>query len=254
MNPHEAAPHPNSAELSQEEQNQEVLRNAELGVILERAYIDAMNTDPRLADIAVVPITDPDEKKPAFAVANWTPGQNQTGKHEVHIRLDNLDETMAIYEDVMRRSPGAVEAIAETLDMPVSEMTAPLLYVQSILHEMGHTLEFMDAEAQGKTPEEHKHEVKAEAVKRPLGGLVASHLLDETSRSYQLVTDNWDQIAQQESVASLDELFDKTATAHRHLHFEHEADKFAGRVLQMQPVMVEQLTGDIEKYRDYPQL
>jgi hypothetical protein len=238
----------NTAEFDQEERNMALLRNSELGVVLEDAYIDAMNVDPRISEIAVVPITDPAEKRPAFARPAW-----ETGRHEIHIRLDNLDDTLGIYKDVMQKSPGTVQEIAKTLDIQPTEVTPQLLFAQSILHEMGHTLEFFDYQEQGKTSEDHARDSKIEAAKRPLGGLVASRLLDPNSKQYQAIVNNWDAVSRKEGVNSPEELFDKTAVAHRHTKFEHDADRFAATVLQMQPGMMTQLTGNIDRYRNYPQ-
>lgn len=257
--------YPQSAEqttLPQEEVNRELLRNSELGVILERAYIDAMNVDPRLSEIAVVPITDNEEQHHAFATPAWSE-KNQTGKHEIHLRLDDLDGTLAFFGEAMKIEKNT-EKIAQTMGIRPGEVTPQLLYVQSMLHEMGHTLEFFDYQEQGKTPDEHRHDHKAERNRLPIGGVLVSRLLKESSPTRQAVVDQWDaasksassrysnHVGEEVHISTMDELIYATADVYRDTKFEHAADNFAADVLQRQPVMMQQLTGNIDAYRNYP--
>src|SRR4051812_36966168 len=80
-----------------QDKNQELLRSSELGVLLDRAYIAALNYDPRLEEVAIVPMTDPEVPSHAFARPRWSK-DNQTGHHEIHIRLDDLDGTLDFFE------------------------------------------------------------------------------------------------------------------------------------------------------------
>lgn len=249
-------------ELPQEEKNVELLRNSELGVILARAYLDAMNTDSRLANIAIVPIVDANDQRHAFARPSWKP-DNQTAKHEIHIRLDNLDDTLDFFADAMKISSNT-NKIAQTLGIQPGEVTPQLLYVHSMLHEMGHTLEYFDYEEQGKTPEDHKHDQKVARMVLPVGGVVASTLLTEGHPNREAIVEQWDAVAPHASkrysdfkhadvsISTMAELVDATADVYRDTTFEHAADRFAASVLEFQPTMMTQLTGNIDKYRNYP--
>lgn len=255
---------PTGHEYDQFEANEALLRNSELGIILTDAYIAAVNHDARLNDIAIVPIEAEGEHKHAFARPTWNT-QNQSGRHEIHVRLDDLDGTLAMYEDTMRQTPENTAIIARSLGIPPSEVTPQLLFVQSILHEMGHTLEYMDYEAGGKTPEDHKHDQRVERSKLPIGGLLVSQLLSENHPNKVSVEENWDAASQTASerygdyrnedihIHTMQELIDATSDVYRHSRFESAADTFAADVLQWQPVMMTQLTGDITRFRNYPQ-
>lgn len=256
--------HEKFKQLDQMEANEEVLRNSELGVILQDAYIAATNLDPRLEDIAVIPIDDPNIPSIAFARPAWDK-QNQTGKHEVHIRLNDLDKTQSLFKHSMDIVPKNTAVVAETLGIQPNEVTPQLMFVYSTLHEMGHTLEYMDYEASGKTPEEHRHDHQVERAKLPIGNLLASRLFSIGSPQRQHIEEHWDTAAatasrnhsaftgRDESITTIEELADATAHVYRKTRFEAAADQFAATVLQLQPVMLTQLTGDITRFRNYPQ-
>lgn len=256
---HELAEH-----IDQSEANEQILRQSELGIILADAYIAATNIDPRLENIAVLPIEDPTISSFAFARAAWM-DKNQTGKHEVYVRLNDLDHTLSLFDNLMKHTPKMTAVVAESLGLQSSEVTPQLMFVYSTLHEMGHTLEYMDYEAAGKTPAEHKHDSSLEREKLPIGNLLASHLLSDNHPNRAYVIQNWDAVREaasknysdyigtQSSISTMEELIDATAHVHRISKFEAAADRFAATVLQTQPLMVEQLTGDITRFRNYPQ-
>lgn len=256
---HELAEH-----IDQSEANEQILRQSELGIILADAYIAATNLDPRLDDIAIVPITDPDEHRPAFARAAWDK-KNTTGHEEIHVRLGSLNETLKVFADSMVRTPKSTAVVAESLGIRPEEVTPQLLFVYSTLHEMGHSLEHMDYTDAGKTPEEHRHDQRVERARLPIGNLLASTLFSVENPKRQLVEQHWDVAAeaasrnysaftgQEESIASIEELIDATSHVHRKTKFEAAADRFAATVLQLEPLMLMQLTGDITRFRNYPQ-
>jgi hypothetical protein len=256
---HEFSPHEDQMAA-----NEAVLRQSELGIILQDAYIAAVNEDPRLEDIAIISVTDPDEPKPAFMLPVGDE-RNTTGRQEIHIRLDNLDDTLAVFKKSMEHTPKNTAIVAETLGIPPEEVTPQLLFVYSTLHEMGHALEAMDYEAAGKSHAEHMHEQRAERAKLPIGRLLVSQLLSEDSPNRQYVEQHWNEASRMASenysaftgedvkITTMEELIDATSHVHRHTKFEAAADKFAATVLQLQPVMLMQLTGDITRFRNYPQ-
>lgn len=256
--------HEFSTVQDQSEANEAILAQSELGIILKDAYIAAANVDPRLNDIAIVPVTDPEDKRPASIKPSWDPN-NQTGRHEIYIRLGNLDETLATFKQSMEHTPKNTAIVAESLGLRAEEVTPQLLFVYSTLHEMGHALECMDYEAAGKTPAEHLHDQRVERAKLPIGNLLASQLLSEDSANRQYVERRWEEASQMASekyseftgeethISTIAELIDATSHVHRKTKFEAAADRFAATVLQMEPLMLTQLTGDITRFRNYPQ-
>lgn len=256
--------HEFSQTYDQYEANEAVLGQSELGIILKDAYNAAVNQDPRLENIAVRSNADPQDPRPAYIVPSWGKN-NQTGRHEIYLRLDDLDETLATFEKSMQHTPKSTAVVAESLGIPTEEVTPQLLFVYSALHEMGHALECMDYEAAGKTPAEHLHDQRVERAKLPIGNLLASQLFSVDSPNRQYVEQHWDTAramasqnysaftGQDESITSIEELTDATAHVHRKTKFEAAADQFAATVLQAEPLMVMQLTGDITRFRNYPQ-
>lgn len=190
--------HEFSTVQDQSEANEAILAQSELGIILKDAYIAATNVDPRLNDIAIVPVTDPEDKRPASIKPSWDPN-NQTGRHEIYIRLGNLDETLATFKQSMEHTPKNTAIVAESLGLRAEEVTPQLLFVYSTLHEMGHALECMDYEAAGKTPAEHLHDQRVERAKLPIGNLLASQLLSEDSANRQYVERRWEEASQMAS-------------------------------------------------------
>jgi SAM-dependent methyltransferase len=233
-------------ETAQQTKNREILRDSEMGETLEKAYLGAVELDGRLADIAVVLIKG-GEHRHAFARPMWSK-ENETGKHEIHISLEDLNGTLATFEEAMKIKSNT-EKIAKTLGVEPDEVTPELFYVQSMVHEMGHTLEYMDYQEAGKTPEEHKHDQKEARNMLPIEGQPVSNL----KKNEEAVVDQWGAIAPHASkrysahkhadleITTFDELIDATADVYRDTPFEHAADKFAANVLAQQPELVAQL-------------
>ncbi|MFZ1600650.1 MAG: hypothetical protein WAT31_04710, partial [Candidatus Saccharimonas aalborgensis] len=241
-----SAEHQTNPESEQKAKNLEILRNSEMGETLEKAYLAAIEVDSRLADIAVVPMEDGDHRD-AVARASW--GKNNlSGKHEIIINLNDIPASLAKFEERMNGIPVNTEKIAETLGIDPSEVTPQLLYVQSMIHEMGHTLEFMDYLEAGKTPEDHGHDRAAERKRLPLERSVT-----ELEKHKDYVLEHWGEASKEASdrysahkhvhvsIDTFDGLTNATADVYRDTKFEHAADKFAAEVLAKQPDLVEQL-------------
>jgi len=235
----------------QSEENENILRSAELGVILAEAYRGAIDLDPRLSEIKIVPIEDPDDKRHGYARAKGSKG-NESGRHEAHIRLDNLDQTLDMYSQAMSQAPETIAIIAEKIGVPIERVTPQLLYVQSILHEIGHLTEHMDYE---DDPEFPKLRRKQEMAAMPVGNVTVGALLDPESAGSKYVEHNWESIQVEHGIDSRDDLIAMQSRAYRNLTSETIADNFAADVFAIDPQLVDMLTGpSIEKYRDFPDL
>lgn len=234
-------------EYAQEEKNREMLRQAELGVVLERAYIEAVKQDDRLKDIEIIPL-DKDSHRAAMARPSWHP--EAKGKHQIHIRLDDLDETLNRYDELMDKVPGAREIFAEQLWVDPSDVTPQLLYTQSVLHEMGHLTEYMDYEDNHLELEERQ---RVEYVALPIGNATTSAILNQDTKAGSFVADNWENISAKLKVGSIDELAEKQHTAYRSMTSEAHADNFAADVLNQGVLLKDALItpGSVEYLRDY---
>lgn len=233
-------------ESEQQGKNLEILRNSQMGETLEKAYLAAIEVDPRLADIVVVPMEAGDHRD-AAARAAWAEN-NQSGKHEILLNLHDIPASLAKFEERMKDIPINTEKIAQTLGIDTSEVTPELLYVQSMIHEMGHTLEFMDYQEAGKTPDDHKHDRNTERQRLPLERSVT-----ELEKHKDLVLEHWGELSKRASdkysahkhaevsIDTFDGLASATADVYRDTKFEHAADKFAAEVLAKQPELVESL-------------
>lgn len=238
---------PVGIEQEDNDPNYEILRNSEVGVILAEAYVCAVNLDPRLEGIGIVPITDEDEKRHGYATPKWA---SESGNHEIHVRLDNLDETLDYYAKAMDASPDTMRIIAENMGIDVSMLTPQMMYVQSILHEMGHITEFMDYE---DNPEELRNRTRQEKLALPLGNVTVGKLINEDSPVRQNVLENWDEVQTRTGAQSMDELITMTAVAYRGMTSETIADNFASDVFAVNPHMYDQLAQPtVDPYRNYP--
>jgi len=240
---------PSPAELSQEEQNEALLGQSELGVILTDAYRTAVNLDPRLADIKISPISDPQDHRYGYATPKWAVS-NESGQHEIHVRLDDLDGTLAYYAKAMQDLPAGVDMIASRLGVEPQKVTPQLLYVQSILHEMGHLTEYMDNEGD---PAALQHRVKAERAALPIGNVTAGALITPGTKAYEFVEASWDEIQAGLGVASRDDLVARQAREYRTMTSETIADGFATNVFVSNPQMYDQLMQPtVDAYRNFP--
>lgn len=238
-------------EMSQGTQNRELLRDSELGVLLIDAYHSAIKEDGRLEEVKVVPISDPDDKRFAYARPAWAEN-NESGRHEVHIRLHDLDETLARYEQIMHDAPKNVDIIANRIGHGIdpSEVTPQLLFVQSMLHELGHTIEYMNNQ---DDPEALKRRIKVEKAAMPAGAMSVGSMLDVESPARTYVDTHWQHIHEDTGASSIDELIAMQTVAYRDTTAEKHADMFAADVFSTNPLLAQQLmSGPLEQYRNYP--
>lgn len=233
----------------QEEQNEQLLRNAELGVILSDVYNTAVNLDPRLADIEIVPMS-PNEQRVAAVKPVWA-RDNESGRHQVHVRLENLDGILAKYEKTMQEIPVAVELFAEQLGIKPDQVTPQLLYIHSFAHEMGHVTELLE---DGFDKEEHDRRRREEYLALPIGNTATSALIDPNSNIRKQIDANPVAVFAHLGVSDMDELIEKQARAYRNMTSERIADDFARDVFLVNPQLRDQMTRDtVEPYRNYPQ-
>lgn len=236
-----------SHELTQDQQNMDLLRSSELGVLLMDAYITATNLEPRLADVVLKPADDEGRGRFGKAIPSWA---SESGKHEFQIPLGDLDETLAMYADAMHKVPQGIAIIAERLHIDPSEVTPQLMYVQAKLHEMGHLTEYMDFEA---NPNDLKHRNKCEKMALPLANVSAGMLVDLESPVRQSVDANWESVSSKLGVGSIDELVSLQAREYRGMTSEAHADSFASDVFDANPQLISQLTNpNLDAYRNYP--
>ncbi len=235
---------PNITELSQGDRNEALLRNSELGVILHDAYLTATNIDPRLDDVVIVP-NDSGDNRIAFARHKENAA---SGRYEVHLRLNDLDKSLALQEDILKNVQGARELFAGILGIEPDQVTPQLLHVFSILHEFGHITEYMDNEG---NEVELQRRMRREKAALPIGNTITSKLLDPSTLAHRTVIENWEQISAQHGVRSMGDLIEKQHGAYRGMTSEHTADMFAVDVFATNTQLVDQLNADIEAYRSY---
>ena len=218
-------------QLPLEEQNQELLRNSELGVFMERAYMDAVRLDPRLADIKVVAI-DEESTPVAAASPSWA---SESGNHEIHVRLNNLDEALSKHQEILDTVPGSRELFAEKMGLKPEEVTPAALHVFSTLHEMGHLTEYMDHEAD---PDSLRQRARREKAALPIGNASVSAIMTPGSAARELVDNNWAEISDKYGVDTIDQLLELQHAAHRGMTSERIADEFAADVFALDPELV----------------
>ena len=233
-------------EFSQEEHNQELLRNSELGVFMERAYVEAVKQDPRLADIEIQQM-DPSDTGIARAVPSWA---SETGKYQIMVRLDNLDQSLQRHQETLDKIPGARELLASKMGIEPDDVTPAALHVFSTLHEMGHLTEFMDYEGR---PDELRLRNRREKAALPIGNATVSAIMTEGTPARELVESRWSEVQEKYDVNSIDELLELQHAAYRDMTSEKVADNFAADVFGVNPELVGALTSPnvVDEYRDY---
>ena len=231
-----------------DDKNREVLLSSDLSYLLTDAYNRALALEPRLANVEIVPLPE-DSVSVAVAVPAW---KSASGRHEVHLRLGDSDAILRKYSEVIESVPGARRLFADSLGLEEKDLTPQLLYVQSALHELGHTVEYMQYEQQ---PEELRARVKKEKSMMPLGSVAVSRLLDPSSPARQTVDAHFDELAHTHEIDSLDELIEKQHAAYRQTTSEHFADSFAADVIALSPSLRDNLiSSDIQPFKNYHRL
>ncbi|HEX5447654.1 MAG TPA: hypothetical protein VFW90_00405 [Candidatus Saccharimonadales bacterium] len=230
----------------QEVKNLELLRNSELGQVLSRVYIEAMNLDPRLAEVEIIRL---DDESPSLAQArpSWA---TETGRHQVHLQLNNLEKALAKTKQSLDTVPGAREIFASKLGIEPEMMTPQMLYVFGVAHELGHITEYMDYEAD---PEALKERRKKERAALPIGNTTVSALMKVDSNARKYVEENWDDISKAFHITSFEELLNLQHSAYRSMSGERHADNFAESVFVGQPAIIDQMAApSLEPYRHLP--
>lgn len=229
----------------QDMENMRLLEQSELGYILKDAYIAAVQIDPRIADTKLVPIAE-ESSSVAFARPAWS---SESGKHEVHIQLHDLDKALAKVQEMMDKIPGARELLAEKMGVGAEQVTPQLVHVFSIMHEIGHTSEFREHE---DNPEDfRRHNARAKAS-LPIGGVAVSKMVAPQSEIYQKIAQSWDEVGAELSVHDFTELAELQHKHYRDLPSENYADRFGKAVLYRNPQLIDQLTSDnFDYYRHY---
>jgi hypothetical protein len=225
-----------SPELTEHERNQALLAEAEMGGVLLGAYLAATAHDPRLEAVMIVPITEPDHKQAAYAVpADVT----RSGKQEVHLRLGGLDRTLDYFASVLRDFPQPFALIAERIGVEPGEMTPQLMYVHSLLHELGHAAEHLDFE---NNMDRLRMRNRYEREALPLGYIGLAEVMDPSSKIRQSIDRNWPMFQAELGVSTIHDLAQLQGVAYRKLSSEARADYFSAHIFKTNPELLDGLT------------
>jgi hypothetical protein len=226
--------------------NFELLEGSELGAVLRDAYKTAINLDPRLEEVEIVPLED-ESNRVAFARPSWNPESG--GHNQVHIRLNDLDEALTRTQNVLDNIPGARKLFGDMLDIEPQEVTPQLLHVFSIMHELGHTGQYFD---HADDPSVLAEQVKKDKEALPIGRATVSALMDKNSFARKFVEDNWHKVIQVTGVSTIEELIEKQHGAYRQTKSEKAADDFARDVFATNPQLIDQLSNpNLDYYRSF---
>lgn len=229
--------------LTTDAKNHELLRGAELGILLDEAYSRAIAVDARVSDIQIVPVPE-DSNRVAFATPSW---ESPSGKHQVHIRLGGLAPILDRYTAKVDSTPGARKLFAQMLGVPPSDLTPQLLYVQSFLHEFGHPLEYMRYELR---PNDLLARQQREKAAMPVGVVSISTLVAMTPSERQNMETQLHTTAQRPGIHTFDQLVQAQHEAYRNMTSERRADEFAADVLARNPALLHSLINpNIDAYR-----
>jgi hypothetical protein len=221
---------------TQLEQNEQLLAQSELNVLLVEGYYAALDLDPRLANMKIVPITE-ETHKLAYASPNWAK-TNTGGQHEIHIRLGSLDEEMKHLNNVMSQIPAGFNKMLERLGVSPEDATPELLYAFTVFHEMGHVSQYFDNEAD---PTAYIAATKKERLTLPIAKATTSAIINPDTPIRKAIDEQWPIVSEQLGVRSLEELVTLQAIAYRNLPKEADADRFAVDVFRSNPLLLDRL-------------
>lgn len=226
--------------------NMDILRQGEYGHALREVYKTAVTLDPRLEDVEFVPLP---EESPSVARAcpAWL---SESGKHQVHINLANVEDTLGKLTETIDAIPGARELFADQISVEPDQLTSEVLLLHAFSHELGHIREYIDYE---DDPKALDRRMKTEKEALPIGQATVSTMMKEGSSANEYVKSKWTLISDHLGINTLGELYEMQHVSYRNMTSEKLADDFAAQVLTLNPVLVDQLTGpNRAEYRDLP--
>lgn len=231
----------------QADQNEALLGRAEMGVVLREVYQSAVNLDPRLEDVKIVPV-----EPGSGSIASARPAhRSESGQHEVHFQLDDMDSVLAKHQKHLDTVPGLREIMAEKMMTTPEKLTAESLLVFSLAHEFGHVVLNMDHE---NDPEALTRTIKEEKAAMPLGNVSTGRLLDTSTSEHADLVNNLEAYQTQLGATSFEEVIELQHFAYRNTTSEHAADLFAADLFATNPTLADRMMapGAIDRFRDYP--
>ncbi len=231
---------------TQADNNEAILGQAEMGVVLQEVYQTAVNLDPRLEDVKIVAV-EPGTGPIAFARPAH---RSESGQHEVHFQLDDIDNVLTEYQNLLESVPGLKEIMADKMMTTPENMTAESLFAFSLAHEFGHVVLNMDHE---DDPEALTRQIKQDKEAMPLGNVATSRLLDTASPEHADLVNNLDTHQTRLGVSSFQEVIALQHFAYRNTTAEHAADSFAADLFATNPTLADRMIapGAIDRYRDF---
>lgn len=191
------------------ERNRALLESFEAGRDMVPAYEAALQADSRVSEVRITATTEHYGK----ALRDNT----------VELRLGDLHEVEDAYATLLGQAPAVRVEIAEQLGIPEGEVTPRTARLQSMLHEFGHVLDYME---RGASLVSRQRAEEMETL--PLGSIPASELLREDNPKRQEL----DRRYTPDEVATL---ISQQAHAYRRITAESVADRFAAEVLRTNP-------------------
>lgn len=232
---------------TQADANETLLGQAEMGVVLQEVYQTAVTLDPRLEDVKIVPV-EPGTGPIAFARPAH---RSESGQHEVHFQLEDIDSVLAKHQKLLDSVPGLNEIMADKMMTTPENVTAESLIAFSLAHEFGHVVLNMDNE---DNPEALTQLIKQDKAAMPLGNVATSRLLDTSTAEHADLVNNLDAHKARLGASSFEEVIEMQHFAYRNTTAEHAADTFAADLFATNPTLADRMIapGAIDRYRDFP--
>jgi hypothetical protein len=221
----------------QYERNEGFLSNFELGGVLLDGYDAAREADPRLDEVEISPITDPEQISLGLAVAKWAVSV-ESGMHKIRLRLDNPMTAFDLCRQHVQRDPTTYHVIGERLGVAFNRLTPQLLSVFVELHELGHISQYFDHE---ENPEALASAIREERSMLPYVYAPPSYIADKKSPVRRNIEAHWGSIRSRLGVSTVEQLVEIQAIAYRNMPTEANADHFAIEVLSDNPTFMDML-------------
>jgi hypothetical protein len=219
-------------------QNEALLSQFELGGIVLDAFDAAIQVDPRLQDMLILPLDDgPESTSMGMAVPKWST-RAQRYRHEIHIPLGEPEATFDFIAEQMKRVPKTFDILSARLGIQRKHYTPKVAFGFVALHEMGHVSQYFDY---GEDPASLLDAMHEERSALPFTYAPPSALATERSSARQALEANWDTMRKRQYVSTIDEFIEKQAVAYRNMPSEANADYFAAEVLTDNPDLMEML-------------
>lgn len=212
--------------------NLELLRGQETNAeLLEKTFAAAVQRYPELSHVHLV---QKDKHTPGAFARHQFHERNSTGSPEVHMDLSPGSEEQLF--TALQERPRLIEIISQKIGIPPEQFTPQLAQAFTLLHELGHTLDYthnIESQSEGAQRDAQRRE---EMQRLPIRNSAPARLLNPETQAklLQSYPDLFEGLTRQygQPITSMADVLALQEVYYRQLPSEAYADDFAVAVLR----------------------